>query len=116
MPPLLVAILAAMYRYIAVLVDEFTSMRRAAASRNLMGNNRRQRQIFGNMIGALFIRTYDRGDRIHQAMLSRGYTGLPPVAHIPQGGKADVVALTLTVIVTLSGQAIYLVPALFSAV
>jgi cobalt/nickel transport system permease protein len=39
-PPLLVAILASMYRYINVLIGEFNAMRRAAASRNLMGSNR----------------------------------------------------------------------------
>ena len=59
------------------------------------------------MIGALFIRTYERGDRIYQAMLSRGYQGIPPVEKVPPGGRRDVVALTLTVIVALLGQVIY---------
>jgi cobalt/nickel transport system permease protein len=107
-PPLLVAILASMYRYIGVLADEFTSMRRAAVSRNLMGNHRWQRLVVGNMMGSLFIRTYDRGDRIHQAMLSRGYTGLPPLNEVPQGRQADLLALTGTVSLALFGQAIYL--------
>jgi len=40
---------------------EFNAMRRAAASRNLIGSNRWQRFIIGNMIGSLFIRTYERG-------------------------------------------------------
>jgi cobalt/nickel transport system permease protein len=43
MPPLLVAIMASMYRYVAVLVSEFQSMQRAALSRNLMGSDRWQR-------------------------------------------------------------------------
>lgn len=107
-PPLLVAIMASMYRYISVLVGEFNAMRRAAASRNLMGSRRWQRLVVGNMIGALFIRTYERGDRVYQAMLSRGYQGIPPVEKILPGGKRDVLALTLTVIVALLGQIIYL--------
>lgn len=107
-PPLLVAIMASMYRYISVLVGEFNAMRRAAASRNLMGSNRWQRLVIGNMIGALFIRTYERGDRVYQAMLSRGYQGIPLVEKVPSGGKRDVLALTLTVIVALLGQIIYL--------
>lgn len=106
-PPLLVATLASMYRYISVLIGEFNAMRRAAASRNLMGSNRWQRLVIGNMIGALFIRTYDRGNRVYQAMLSRGYQGIPPVEKIPQGGRQDIVALTLTAILALLGQAIY---------
>jgi cobalt/nickel transport system permease protein len=107
-PPLLVAILAAMYRYIGVLVEEFTSMQRAAASRNLTGNHRWQRLVVGNMIGTLFIRTYERGDRIYQAMLSRGYTGLPPLITMPKGGGRDIAALTLMLVLVLTGQAIYL--------
>ncbi|MBW4634361.1 MAG: cobalt ECF transporter T component CbiQ [Iphinoe sp. HA4291-MV1] len=106
-PPLLVAILASMYSYISVLIGEFNAMRRAAESRNLMGSNRSIRLVVGNMIGALFIRTYERGNQVYQAMLSRGYQGLPPREKVPSGGQSDVVALSLTVILALLGQAIY---------
>lgn len=107
-PPLLVAILASMYRYIAVLVEEFNSMKRAALSRNLMNSTRWQRLVVGHMMGALFIRTYERGDRIHQAMLARGYTGLPPVGESSQGGRIDMLALTLAMLLALAGQVVYL--------
>ena len=107
-PPLLVAILASMYRYINVLIGEFNAMRRAAASRNLMGSNRSSRLVVGNMMGSLFIRTYERGERVYQAMLARGYQGIPPIEKVPSGGRRDIVALTLTVILALLGQAIYL--------
>jgi len=108
MPPLLVAIIASMYRYIGVLIREFNSMRRAAASRNLSGSNHWQRLVIGNMIGSLFIRTYERGERISQAMLSRGYTGLLPMEKVTQARRRDLVALTLTIVLGLLGQAIYL--------
>ncbi len=115
-PALLVAILAAMCRYIVVLVDEFQSMRRAAAARNFYvgnwwqgsQNGAWQRQTIGNMIGVMFIRTFERGDRIHQAMLSRGYRGIPPLLETPQTDKRDIWAVTMTVVVALLGQAIYL--------
>ncbi|GAB4146840.1 MAG: cobalt ECF transporter T component CbiQ [Cyanobacteria bacterium J069] len=109
MPALLVAILASMSRYIGVLLEEVTAMQRAAQSRNLMSHRRWQRLVIGNMIGALFLRTYDRGDRIHRAMLSRGYTGLIPVPNLPIPTRLDVVALTLMAVLLLLGQAIYLV-------
>jgi cobalt/nickel transport system permease protein len=32
-------------------------------------------RVAGNMAGQLFVRSYDRSDRIYSAMLSRGYTG-----------------------------------------
>jgi cobalt/nickel transport system permease protein len=107
-PPLLVAILASMYRYIGVLAEEFETMKRAAASRNLIGSNRWQRLVVGNMMGSLFVRTYERGDRIHHAMLSRGYNGLPPVTEARKSGRLDFVAITFTVLVLLFGQSIYL--------
>jgi cobalt/nickel transport system permease protein len=107
-PPLLVATLASMYRYISVLIGEFNAMRRAAVSRNLMGNNRASRLVIGNIIGLLFIRTYERGERVYQAMLSRGYQGIPSVEKVPAGGRRDILALTLTLIVMLVGQLIYL--------
>ena len=103
-PPLLVAILASMYRYIGVLMGELNAMRRAAAARNFSGSNRWQRLVVGNMIGALFIRTYERGERVYQAMLARGYTGLPPVGEVPKGNWRDILALTLTLIWALVGQ------------
>lgn len=106
MPPLLVAVLASMYRYLAVLIDEFNSMRRAAISRNLMNGGHWQRIVVGNLIGSLFIRTYERGERIHQAMLSRGYQGLPPIKELPKTGKRDTIAITMTAMFTLLGQAI----------
>ncbi len=106
-PPLLVATLASMYRYIGVLIGEFEAMRRAALSRNLMNSNRSIRLVVGNTIGALFIRTYERGNRVHQAMLSRGYQGIPPMEKIAPGGKKDIVALTLTLLLALLGQVIY---------
>lgn len=104
LPPLLVAILASMYRYIAVLVAEFSSMRRAAASRNLMGRPRGQRRVIGNMIGALFIRSYSRGDRIHQAMLARGYTGILPSLTVTPLRRPDWIALGLMLGLVMLGQ------------
>jgi cobalt/nickel transport system permease protein len=107
-PPLLVAILASMYRYINVLIEEFNAMRRAAASRNLSGNNQWQRRVIGNMIGSLFIRTYERGERVYQAMQARGYQGVPLVEKVPSGGRLDIMALTITSIWIVLGQAVYL--------
>jgi cobalt/nickel transport system permease protein len=108
-PPLLIAILASMYRYLGVLIEEFGAMRRAAISRNLMGGSRWQRLVVGNMIGSLFIRTYERGDRIHQAMLSRGYQGVPTVGDAIKPKPYDIGALTLALGIALLGQLIDLI-------
>lgn len=105
-PPLLVAIFASMYRYLGVLVEEITTMRRAAASRNLTSNRRWYRLVVGNTIGALFLRTYDRGDRVHQAMLARGYTGSLPTTTTPHTGRRDILAITAMLALLLLGQAV----------
>lgn len=107
-PPLLTAIFASMYRYLGVLIDEFATLRRAAAARNLNLNPRRYRLIVGNMIGSLFIRTYERGDRIHQAMLARGYTGLLPISELPHTRRRDRAAIAATLALVLLGQLIRL--------
>jgi cobalt/nickel transport system permease protein len=116
MPPLLVSILASMYRYIGVLTTEFKAMRRAATSRNFATRNLYdrqrpdrawQRQVLGNMLGVLFIRTYDRGDRIYQAMLARGYQGIPVVTELDSGNWRDRFAIACIMIIILTGQVFY---------
>jgi len=72
-PEVIVLILSFMYRYVFVLVDEMLRMRRARDSRNFGGGRRRQLRTIGNMIGTLFIRSYERGERVYAAMLSRGF-------------------------------------------
>jgi cobalt/nickel transport system permease protein len=108
--PLLIAILASMHRYLDLLIDEFMTMRRAAIARNLMAGKRWQRLVIGNMIGSLFIRTYDRGDRIHQAMLSRGYQGVVVSNRPVKFRRRDRFALLITILFSIFGQlAFYLV-------
>jgi cobalt/nickel transport system permease protein len=106
-PPVLVAILAAMYRYVAVLVAEFNALRRAALSRNLTTHQRWQRLVLGNMIGSLFIRTYARGERVHQAMVSRGYQGISPAPNSPKLRGRDWIFAMLCLGLLGVGQAIY---------
>jgi cobalt/nickel transport system permease protein len=42
----------------------------------------RRWSVYGNLAGNLLIRSYDRGERIHAAMLSRGFTGRLPTAEV----------------------------------
>lgn len=103
-PPLLVAILESMYRYLGVLIGELNALKIAAASRNFGGKSAWKRQAIANMLGSLFIRTYERGETVHQAMLARGYQGVPPMEKMSRGGKRDVVALTFTGAIAILGQ------------
>lgn len=79
-PALLVATMAAMHRYGWVLVDEMTRMRRAQqartfrTSRRLSAGGLRQGS---ELIGMLMVRASQRAERVHGAMLARGYDGHP---------------------------------------
>lgn len=107
-PPLLVAIMVSMYRYINVLLREVQAMQRAASSRNFRGRSQWRRLVLGNMIGSLFVRTYDRGDRIYQAMLARGYQGMPTPEISPKMTTKDKWAIALAIILICVGKSFLL--------
>jgi cobalt/nickel transport system permease protein len=73
MPAPLVQILAFMVRYLDVVGDELHRMRIALASRGFTARNPRHWPVVASSVGALFIRSYERGERVHLAMLSRGH-------------------------------------------
>ncbi|MBP8645870.1 MAG: cobalt ECF transporter T component CbiQ [Syntrophobacteraceae bacterium] len=66
--------LSFLYRYIHVLADEAARMSRARALRSFRGKGMGMR-VYSFMMGHLLIRTMDRAQRIHTAMLCRGFDG-----------------------------------------
>jgi cobalt/nickel transport system permease protein len=83
MPPVLVQILTFMLRYGDVIAAEMHRMRIARESRGFQARNIRQLPVLARSAGALFIRCYERGERVHLAMLSRGYEGRLPALGVP---------------------------------
>ncbi len=75
MPRVMVMILSFMYRYLFILVDEVMRMKQARDSRSFGGGRRWQLRTMGNMLGTLFIRSYERGERVYAAMAARGFDG-----------------------------------------
>ncbi|WP_232679055.1 cobalt ECF transporter T component CbiQ [Nocardioides sp. R-C-SC26] len=74
-PSLLVEIMSFMLRYLEVVLTEYGRMLIAMRSRGCEPRNPRHWPALARSLGALFIRCYERGERVHVAMLSRGYTG-----------------------------------------
>ncbi len=81
-PRVLTMIVAFLYRYLFVLTDEAYRLLRARDSRSAGfpgmksgGNLVWRAKITGSMAGQLFLRSYERSDRIYNAMVSRGYSG-----------------------------------------
>ena len=103
LPRVMVMILSFMYRYIFVLVDEVMRMRQARDSRNLGGGRLRQIRTVGNMIGTLFIRSYERGERVYAAMMARGFDGQTRTLENPGLGQRDLwFALALGLVLVLA--------------
>ncbi len=63
-----------LYRYLFVLITEASRMNRARALRAFQGRGLGLK-TFGVMIGQLLLRTVDRAQRVHLAMLCRGFDG-----------------------------------------
>ncbi len=78
LPDLLVQIMGFMIRYLDVVGGELARMTTAMRSRGCDPRSPRHWPALARAMGALFIRSYERGERVHLAMLSRGYTGRLP--------------------------------------
>lgn len=83
-PELVVQIMGFMIRYLDVVTAELARMTTALRSRGCDPRSPRHWPVLARSLGALFIRSYERGERVHLAMLSRGYDGrLPQVEQRP---------------------------------
>jgi len=99
-PRLLVAMFGLTWRYLFVLVDEALRLIRARAARSGVSSSTSpstslrekkaegggiiwRAQVAGGMAGSLFLRGFERSDRIYTAMLSRGYDGEVRVMPLP---------------------------------
>jgi cobalt/nickel transport system permease protein len=67
-----------MVRYLGLIVDELGRMRMAMTSRGHDPRWLSQARPIATGAGAMFVRSYERGERVHAAMLSRGYRGVVP--------------------------------------
>jgi len=104
-PRILVATVSFMYRYIFVIGEEALRLMRARDSRSANVEGRKsggtawwRAGIIGNMAGSLFLRSYERSERVYAAMQARGYDGEPRFLWNPPWRAAEI---TLGVFVAL---------------
>lgn len=81
-PQLLTAIISFMYRYLFVLADEAGRLLRAREARSAAPSGGKgggrllwRAKVAGGMVGQLFLRSFERSERVYNAMLARGYRG-----------------------------------------
>lgn len=103
LPAIMVSVISFMYRYLAVIGDEAGRMNRARASRSAAGSGRGGRitwraRVTGAMVGSLFIRSYERSERVYSAMLARGFDGTVREAALARPRTADLVAFAVALV------------------
>lgn len=89
-PRLLISIIRVMYRYLYTLKDEAERLLKARAARSgalnpsrAGGNLLWRAKVTGGMVGNLFLRSYERSERVYAAMVARGYDGSLKGNHLP---------------------------------
>ncbi len=78
LPAVMVQIASFMLRYVNVISDEMERMKVARESRGFIATGIKHWKVIATSAAALFIRSYERGERVHLAMLSRGFDGNLP--------------------------------------
>jgi cobalt/nickel transport system permease protein len=105
-PRVLVMIMSFMYRYLFLLIDEVLRMKNARDSRSVGSPSASfQAKTVGAMIGSLFIRSYERGERVYAAMAARGFDGQSRTLDDLSMNRVDVVtglALSLLLLLPLA--------------
>lgn len=101
MPRLLVLIAALMYRYLLLVGDDARRMRAALAARGYRPRTLLGAAALGKLAAGLFVRAHARGERVHLAMLARGYRGAMPGPDPLQLGRTDLVFVALVAAVLL---------------
>ncbi|MBU8811823.1 cobalt ECF transporter T component CbiQ [Mycolicibacterium goodii] len=91
-PGTVISMITLMIRYIDVLTTEANRMRMARISRGDSPRGLHQAGALAKGVGALFLRSYERGERVYLAMLSRGYDGRIPELAVGTGSPAAATA------------------------
>jgi cobalt ABC transporter, permease protein CbiQ len=103
-PALLIAVIGFAYRYLFLIREEAQRMLRARSARAAAlpdrhsgGSWRWRATIAGRLVGTLFVRSYERSERVYTAMLLRGYAGEPRLLTPPRARGAHVLLAAVLV-------------------
>lgn len=88
-PPVITGIASFMIRYLEVIAGELARMRTAMTARGYEPRWLSQARPIAASAGTLFVRSYERGERVYDAMLSRGYDGVMPALGTPTASTRE---------------------------
>lgn len=100
-PRVVVAMVASMLRYMELTGRQLSRRRRAMLSR---GHDPRwlwQAAPVATSLGTLFVRSYERGERVHRAMSARGFTGTVPEPEGPGPTRLERAVALVPAVLTL---------------
>lgn len=97
-PVLFISIATFMIRYLELISDELGRVRVAMTARGYDPRWMTQARPIATSAGALFVRSYERGERVHSAMLSRGFNGEMPAFERPSIPRAQWIQSILVVL------------------
>jgi len=98
-PVIFTSIAVFMIRYLELITDELGRMRTAMTARGYDPRWIAQARPIATSAGALFVRSYERGERIHAAMLARGFTGEMPTFERPAIARSQWLAALVVIMV-----------------
>jgi cobalt/nickel transport system permease protein len=107
-PPVIIRMLAFLYRYIYLVLDEFMKMRQAQISRTVrtVSAPGRTIKVFSSILAHLFVRTYEKGERVYLAMCARGYDGTVRTFKRIAAAPADYIFLVVALAIFVSVEVV----------
>jgi cobalt/nickel transport system permease protein len=95
LPGVWVTALALAFRYVFLLADEWrrTNQARACRAPGLAGMA--LARVTADQLGLVFVRAWERGERVHGAMLARGFDGSWPVSEVPKNAATGALGCLL---------------------
>lgn len=112
MPDIFATQLFLLYRYIFVLLQEARSMQMARTARGY-GRTSYGMRFWSVFVGQLLLRTADHAERLHRAMLSRGFSGMFPLSHPLRWHTADTIFVIIWTGAFVAGR-LWDIPLLFT--
>lgn len=101
LPDVWVTALALAFRYLFLLADEWRRTNEARACRAPALGGVALARVMAGQLGLVFVRAWERGERVHGAMSARGFDGSWPLAAAASGSPLEgvVALLVLTLFV-----------------
>ncbi|MCX8006690.1 MAG: hypothetical protein N3B11_01050 [Coriobacteriia bacterium] len=97
-PRVMTTLLSFIARYATTLGGQIRATRIAIASRAPRLGRARLALLYGHLAGAMVVRALDRGERVHAAMLSRGFDGSLPVRRPSRFGAPEALLVLCAVL------------------